>query len=101
MITEELRRRLILALDFPYVQEAIGMIHKVRPAVMHYKVGLELWASTGGDLFHYFNEEELDFFEGLVSFLLDSVEVFSLGESDFFFSFSRFFSVLRATLFID
>ena len=28
---EAIRRKLILALDFPYVQEAIGMIHKVRP----------------------------------------------------------------------
>ena len=27
-----------LALDYPYVQEAIAMIHKVRPAVTHYKV---------------------------------------------------------------
>ncbi|MBL91321.1 MAG: orotidine-5'-phosphate decarboxylase [Myxococcales bacterium] len=62
---EAIRRKLILALDFPYVQEAIGMIHKVRPEVMHYKVGLELWSSTGGDLFHYFNEEELDFFVDL------------------------------------
>ena len=65
MNIEEIRRKLILALDFSYVQEAIGMIHKVRPTVMHYKVGLELWASTGGDLFHYFNEEELDFFVDL------------------------------------
>ena len=65
MISDDLRNKLILALDFPYVQEAVGMIHKVRPTVMHYKVGLELWASTGGDLFHYFNEEELDFFVDL------------------------------------
>ena len=65
MISDDLRRQLILALDYPYVQEAIAMIHKVRPAVTHYKVGLELYSATGGDLFHYFNDEELDFFVDL------------------------------------
>ena len=30
----------------PYVQEAIAMISKVRPAVTHYKVGLELYSAT-------------------------------------------------------
>lgn len=65
MISDATREKLILALDYAYVQEAIGMIHKARPVVTHYKIGLELYSSAGGDLFHYFNDEELDFFVDL------------------------------------
>lgn len=56
------RERIIVALDFSSLEEAKEMIDRLGDSVIFYKVGLELFLNTKGEILDYLNEKNKKIF---------------------------------------
>lgn len=56
------RERIIVALDFSNLEEAKEMIDRLGDSIVFYKVGLELFLNTKGEILDYLNEKNKKIF---------------------------------------
>ncbi|MBQ8634907.1 orotidine-5'-phosphate decarboxylase [bacterium] len=62
MINEEIKRKLVLALDVEELDEAKKMVDELSPYIGTFKVGLQLFCGYGLEIVNYIKEKNSDFF---------------------------------------
>jgi len=62
LTVEDIRRRLIVALDFPDLAAAEKCVKTLGDAVTHYKVGMELYYAAGPRVIEYLREQGKEIF---------------------------------------
>ena len=62
MINEEIRKKLVLALDVEDIKEAKQLVDELSPYIGTFKVGLQLFCGYGLEIVNYIKEKNSDFF---------------------------------------
>lgn len=62
MINQEIRKKLVLALDVENIDEAKRLVDELSPYVGTFKVGLQLFCGYGLEIVNYIKEKNSDFF---------------------------------------
>ena len=62
MINEEIKKRLVLALDVEELDEAKKLVDELSPYIGTFKVGLQLFCGYGLEIVNYIKEKNADFF---------------------------------------
>ena len=62
MINEEIKRKLVLALDVEDINEAKQLVDELSPYIGTFKVGLQLFCGYGLEIVNYIKEKNADFF---------------------------------------
>lgn len=62
MINEEIRKKLVLALDVEDIKEAKKLVDELSPYIGTFKVGLQLFCGYGLEIVNYIKEKNSDFF---------------------------------------
>ncbi|MBE7707221.1 MAG: orotidine-5'-phosphate decarboxylase [Cyanobacteria bacterium SIG27] len=62
MINENIRKRLVLALDVEEITEAKKLVDELSPYIGTFKVGLQLFCGYGLEIVNYIKEKNSDFF---------------------------------------
>lgn len=62
MVNEEIRNKLVLALDVEDIEEAKQMVDELSPYIGTFKVGLQLFCGYGLEIVNYIKEKNADFF---------------------------------------
>lgn len=62
MINEEIRKKLVLALDVEDIEDAKKLVDKLSPYIGTFKVGLQLFCGYGLEIVNYIKEKNSDFF---------------------------------------
>ena len=62
MINEEIRKKLVLALDVEDITEAKKLVDELSPYIGTFKVGLQLFCGYGLEIVNYIKEKNSDFF---------------------------------------
>ncbi len=62
MINEEIRKKLVLALDVEDIAEAKKLVDELSPYIGTFKVGLQLFCGYGLEIVNYIKEKNSDFF---------------------------------------
>ena len=62
MINEEIRKKLVLALDVEDIVEAKKLVDELSPYIGTFKVGLQLFCGYGLEIVNYIKEKNSDFF---------------------------------------
>ena len=62
MINENIRKRLVLALDVEDIEEAKKLVDELSPYIGTFKVGLQLFCGYGLEIVNYIKEKNSDFF---------------------------------------
>ena len=61
-INEEIKNKIVLALDVDTLQEAKDLVEKLKPYVGVFKVGLQLYTRCGNEIIKFMNENNLEYF---------------------------------------
>ena len=62
MINEEIRQKLVLALDVEEIEEAKKLVDELSPYIGTFKVGLQLFCGYGLEIVNYIKDKNADFF---------------------------------------
>ena len=62
MINEEIRKKLVLALDVEEMDEAKKLVDELSPYIGTFKVGLQLFCGYGLEIVNYIKDKNADFF---------------------------------------
>lgn len=62
MISENIRKKLVLALDVEDINEAKKLVDELSPYIATFKVGLQLFCGYGLEIVNYIKEKNADFF---------------------------------------
>lgn len=62
MINEQIRKKLVLALDVEDIEEAKKLVDELSPYIGTFKVGLQLFCGYGLEIVNYIKEKNADFF---------------------------------------
>lgn len=62
MINEQIKKRLVLALDVEDIEEAKNLVDELSPYIGTFKVGLQLFCGYGLEIVNYIKEKNADFF---------------------------------------
>lgn len=62
MINEEIRKKLVLALDVEDIEDAKKLVDELSPYIGTFKVGLQLFCGYGLEIVNYIKEKNSDFF---------------------------------------
>jgi len=62
MINEEIRKKLVLALDVEDINDAKKLVDELSPYIGTFKVGLQLFCGYGLEIVNYIKEKNSDFF---------------------------------------
>lgn len=62
MINEEIKKKLVLALDVEDIEEAKKLTDELSPYIGTFKVGLQLFCGYGLEIINYIKEKNADFF---------------------------------------
>ena len=62
MINEEIRKKLVLALDVEDIEIAKNLVDELSPYIGTFKVGLQLFCGYGLEIVNYIKEKNADFF---------------------------------------
>ena len=62
MINQEIRKKLVLALDVEEISEAKKLVDELSPYIGTFKVGLQLFCGYGLEIVNYIKEKNSDFF---------------------------------------
>lgn len=62
MISEQIRKKLVLALDVEDIEEAKNLVDELSPYIGTFKVGLQLFCGYGLEIVNYIKEKNADFF---------------------------------------
>ena len=62
MINEEIKKRLVLALDVEDIKEAKELVNSLSPYIGTFKVGLQLFCGYGLEIIDYIKEKNSNFF---------------------------------------
>lgn len=62
MINQEIRKRLVLALDVEDIEEAKSLVAQLSPYIGTFKVGLQLFCGYGLEIINFIKEKNADFF---------------------------------------
>ena len=62
MINNEIRQKLVLALDVEEIEEAKKLVDELSPYIGTFKVGLQLFCGYGLEIVNYIKEKNADFF---------------------------------------
>jgi len=62
MINEEIRKKLVLALDVEDIEVAKKLVDELSPYISTFKVGLQLFCGYGLEIVNYIKEKNSDFF---------------------------------------
>ena len=61
-IDEQIKKRLVLALDVEKIEEAKNLVEKLSPYIGTFKVGLQLFCGFGLEIINYIKEKNANFF---------------------------------------
>lgn len=61
-INEQIKRKLVLALDVEKIEEAKDLVEKLSPYIGTFKVGLQLFCGYGTEIINYIKTKNADFF---------------------------------------
>lgn len=62
MINQEIRNKLVLALDVEDIKEAKSLVEQLNPYIGTFKVGLQLFCGYGLEIINFIKEKNADFF---------------------------------------